>query len=208
VGRVRSAPARSRVPRRLRLLLDPGALRYWAVVIVLAASLALLVARSVGRAEAAVDGWGTARTVLVVNEPVAAGDRLAASVREARWPAALVPATARTEVAPGDRAAAALDVGAVLTDAAVRPPDADPERRSVAIEVAEVPAPVAVGDRVDLWAPTPDGAGTGGDARRIAAAAEVLDRSDRALVVAVARDEVAAVAAATADGRIVVAGPA
>jgi hypothetical protein len=36
----------------------------------------------------------------------------------------------------------------------------------------------------------------------------VLDRSDRSLVVAIGRDEVAAVAAATADGRIVVAGPA
>jgi Flp pilus assembly protein CpaB len=209
VGRVRPAPARSRVPRRLRLLLDPGALRYWATVLALAVVLALLVARSVGRAEAAAQRWGTTRTVLVATHEVAVGDRLAPSVRAARWPVALVPPSAVREVDRSARAAMAVGEGLPLTSDAIDDGASDPARRTVAVDRRSVLVAVQVGDAVDLWSSAAASglADPGDGAERVAEGAEVRDVREESIVLAVDRSEVGAVLAAIGADALQVAGP-
>lgn len=208
MGRVRSVPARSRIPRRLRLLLDPGALRYWATVIALAAVLALLVARSVGRADAAAQRWGTTRTVLVADQRVEVGDRLAPALRTVRWPEALVPAAAVDEVDRAATAAAPVGEGVPLTADAIDAGEEDPARRTVAVDRAAVLVPVRVGDSVDLWSAAGAGfEGEVGGAERVAAGAQVRAVDEEALVLAVDRSEVGAVLAAIGADALQVAGP-
>ena len=112
------------VPRRLRPLLDPAALRYWAAVIALAALLAGIVGRTVASAERSRDAWGSRRTVLVAARTLEAGDALGpAEVRSVRWPAELVPPEAVSTLPDEVRARGPIGAGAPITADVVAAPD-------------------------------------------------------------------------------------
>ena len=207
----RGRPARSRVPRRLRPLLDPAALRYWAAVIALAALLAGIVGRTVASAERSRDAWGSRRTVLVAARTLEAGDALGpAEVRSVRWPAELVPPEAVSTLPDEVRARGPIGAGAPITADVVAAPDEGPPpgARTIAIAVDERSLPVKVGQRVDLWS-VPDGA-IGADgavgAERVAIDALVLDASEAVVVVAVRSAQVADAAEAVATAHVVLVG--
>ena len=208
MGRVRPSIPRSRVPWWRRLLMDPAAIRSWLTVLGLAACVALAVGHTVASAERAEASWGSSTPVLVVDQRLDAGAPLRTVTSTRRWPKALLPRSALTELPEGAVAAGALDEGTVLTAALVRSRDARSEERTVSLPVGAGPLPVRVGDRVDLWAtldPTlvPDGSEATG---RVASDARVVASDDRAVVVAVDADEVAGVIDAVASAVVSLSG--
>ncbi len=195
----RSIP-RSRVPLHRRVLLDPAALRYWAVVVVLALLVGTGVSHVLARARSAERRWGRSRPVLVATEAVATGDDLAAKVAVRSWPAALVSAAWPTSVPKDARSAGPLAPGAPVTNASVAgtgSAGADGDRRQVAIPVGQARLSLRRGDRVDVWATSDPSLAKGELAtRRVATGAVVTSSGSRAVVVAVRPAEVPDVAEA------------
>lgn len=211
MGRLRHRLPRSRVPWRLRLLADPAMARYAIGVVLLASLLATLVGRSIAAAEHARSAWGRRIDVVVAARPLSAGDRIDAdATRIEAWPAAVVPDGVLQGRVPTDAVAAgALAEGVPIATDALRPPGAaDGARRTVALPLAAAALPVEVGELVDVWtvvdaALVPDARAR---AERVAQGAEVIERRDASVVVAVARDEVEAIAAAATSSRLVLVG--
>lgn len=208
---------RSRVPWPRRVAADPLARRYWVAVGIVALAAGALVSRADATARAASERWGPSRPVLVVAEPVGAGERLADALEVERWPEELVPATALLEVGPDDRAAADLDPGAPVTSSAVAPRGSGaPERRLVAVPTGPDALPVEPGDRVEVWAgggaagapgfegPT-DEAGGLEDVGPVAVG-RIDDVLDEQVVLAVPVGDVPGLAAALAAGPVLLAG--
>ncbi|HRW37025.1 MAG TPA: SAF domain-containing protein [Aquihabitans sp.] len=212
VGRSRHRIARSRVPRRLRLLLDPAALRHWLLVLALAALVAGIVARSLGAAERARQAWGSTAPVVVAARDLEPGEALdAGALQTVRWPTALRPAAAlRAPPADGTTAGVALAAGMPIDAAQTRSPERLDHLRTVAIPIDGAALPVRMGDEVDVWAVEDLGAPVDGaaSARRVASDAEVISRSDGAVVLALDADDVEATAAAAATAVVVLVGSA
>jgi len=211
VGRSRHRIARSRVPRRLRLLLDPAALRHWLLVLALAALVAGIVARSLGAAERARQAWGSTAPVVVAARDLEPGEALdAGALQTVRWPTALRPAAAlRAPPADGTTAGVALAAGMPIDAAQTRSPERLDHLRTVAIPIDGAALPVRVGDEVDVWA-VADALVADGDprSRRVATGAEVVARSDGAVVLALDADDVEATTAAAATAVVVLVGSA
>lgn len=207
-SRDRRRPAPSGAPLALPPVLDRVAEQWWAtpprVRAGVAVALVVVALAVVGRGAAA-SPWGPPRPVLVAASDLPAGRPLTPdAARSTTWPAALVPddALVADDLTGDARMAGPTPAGSVLT------------RRHVASGlaglVAEGHAAVAVpldglprvraGDLVDVVAASPDGAG-----RRIANAARVLSLEDGFLWLGVATDQVDAVAAAGAAGRLTLA---
>ncbi|WP_421118790.1 SAF domain-containing protein [Aquihabitans daechungensis] len=205
-ARGRRVALRSRVPLHRRIRQDPAAARHWLLVAALAWVLAALVSGALHRADEARRQWGRTTPVWVAAHPLRPGERLHDAVRLRRWPAALVPAAAISDVDPGSRASTAIDTGAAITAAMVERPGG--ERRSVALPVPDARLPVEEGDRVDVWA-TADPATVADGApatRRVAADARVVRSADASVVVEVSPGQVAAVADAAATATITLVG--
>ncbi|MEZ5138424.1 MAG: SAF domain-containing protein [Acidimicrobiales bacterium] len=209
-GRPRHRIARSRVPRRLRLLLDPAALRHWLLVLAVAALVAGIVGRSLGAAERARRRWGTTVAVVVAARDLEPGEALdGAALRTVRWPRALRPdAALRAPPAEGSTAGEALTGGMPIGAAQVRSPTHLDDLRTVAIPVDGAALPVRVGDVVDVWAVADPTAGLdgGADARRVAIDAEVVVQTEAAVVLALDGGDVEATAAAAATSVVVLVG--
>lgn len=209
MGRVRSSVPRSRLPLHRRPLADPRALRRWLLVALLAAVTAAITGSVLSRAESARSRWGSTRPVLVTDRAIEAGDPLAGAVTEARWPRALVPDDALTRlpdeaVAAGPVAAGSAVAGMLVAE---RGDPVGPDRRRVALPVGVARLPVAAGDRVDVWATVdPSISGTRLSTSRVAVGAVVTEAGAEAVVVAVAADEVPAVAEAAALATVTVVG--
>jgi Flp pilus assembly protein CpaB len=202
------------------VLADPLARRYWAAAIVLALASGVLVHRSAEAGRRAEQAWGRTVPVVVAARPLDAGDDLRGATEVVRWPAVLVPEGARTTVGAGERAAATIGAGTLLTDADVatgRGPLGD--RRLVAVPVGEVVLPLAAGDRVELWATRHDQVGDlapggdrrsersdGGRAQPLVDDGRVVEVLDRATVVAVPTDDVASVTRALATEEVTLVG--
>ncbi|CAN5902268.1 hypothetical protein BH23ACT2_BH23ACT2_25630 [soil metagenome] len=201
MGRVRSSVPRHRLPLHRRALADPVVLRRWLLVAVLAASAGGLTGRVVADADAARRRWGETRTVLVADRPVEAGDPLDAAMVEARWPVALVPDDALGRLPEGARAAAPLATGSPVTDVAVAggADGGGDGRQLLALPPGLTPLPLAVGDRLDVWA-TVDASLADGtlSTRQVVTGATVVSADDAAVVVAVEPDSVAELTEAVA----------
>lgn len=197
---------RSRVPLVRRLAHDPALLRRWLIVALLAWALGALVNAAVGRAEQAQERWGRTTGVWVVADARRAGEPLEGALRRTRLPVSVVPSAAVRSVPAGARAAAALDVGTVVTGSLVDRPG--PRRRTVAVPLPDGHLPVRPGDRVDVWAttdPTTAEAGRGAT-RRVATGAHVAAAGDRRVVLEVRDDQVAALNEAAATAVVALAG--
>jgi Flp pilus assembly protein CpaB len=194
-------------------------LRFWVPVGVVALVVASTVTARVGDASAERAAWGTAVRVVVAAVDLPAGTAVTPDVvTVVDWPAALAPATALGAVPAGSVLAADVAAGEAITStrlAAGGSPLAAviaPDRRAVAVPVEPGSLAVAAGDLVDLVAPPPapwDDAGLsdrgGGSADVVAAGATVVDVGEAHLTVAVTVGELGPVAAALANGPVIVA---
>ena len=207
MGRVRRSIPRSRVPIHRQLLVSPDLVRRWLLVVTLGGITALLVGRSITGAQVAQERWGTTRSVVVTRVAVDAGDPLDGTTVIRRWPDAIAPADALTELPAGARAAADLGPGMPLSAELVRHPDDDTDTaRRVRVAVPLGPGSMALteGDVVDLWStidPSLSGATgpRGIRTTRVAQGAVVANDSDgRHVVVAVDASEAEGVVQALA----------
>ena len=178
-----------------------GTARRWVVVVVAATVLAVVVGRSVARAEAARSRWSDAAPVLVVTKAVPVDGPLAPAVAVARWPADLIPAGALTDPVdlPADaRAAGALGPGMPVTASALRSAPED-RRQEVGVPIGPTSLPVSVGATVSVWA-TWDPSLAAGASRTEAVCddATVVRVEEQVVVIAVRSDDVAGVVDATA----------
>jgi Flp pilus assembly protein CpaB len=193
----------------------------WILAVVLAVVAGALTASTVRRAEEVRAGYGEQRTVpvavvdLAVGSPVADGD-----VRWIELPVAAIPADVAadpvgrvvTEPIGRDEVVAERRLGGSEGEGpAGLVPDGG---RALAVPTDAATPALAVGDRVDAYAPVEVvGAATqadyaraaGSGARRVARDARVVAVDDRAVTVAVAAAEAPAVARAVLDGAVVLA---
>jgi Flp pilus assembly protein CpaB len=185
-------------------------LGWWAAVAVCAAATAAGIGRLTAEAEATLDRYGAARTVLVAVDDVAAGVPLSSGdVRPEDRPVGLVPDDALTELPAGAVTRDALARGEVVLARRVDPTGASalaaglpPGTRGVAVPRTEAVPPVVPGDRVDVLT-TPSGYEPGfRRATVVARRAEVVDVGETVVVVAVGEAEVPAVAAAAGTGLV------
>lgn len=205
---------------RLRRL-SRSPLSFWAVVALLALVTAVVVGRTMGRARAEADRYGSVRRAAVVTSPVAAGTTVRASDVSARsMPAAFVPEGAvssvdevvgRTTIVPLFRGQAVvrdqLAPWGLKGLAAVLPPGA----RAVGVPTGAASPPLHKGDVVDVLATfDPQSAGSGDPTFAVARAAVVVDVGSESATVAVTAAEANKVAYAVAHGSVslaVTAGP-
>lgn len=187
-------------------MLDRVSERWWrlsprlrAVVLM---ALCVVVLALVGRG-ATTSPWGPPRQVLVLQADLPAGAPVGpADVDHVEWPAGLVPADAVAELPEDARVRGPAAADAVLTRRHLVSGLAgllDGDEAAVSVPLDGLPAVVA-GDVVDVVVATPDGAG-----HRAATAARVVAVDAAFLWLAVDRQQVDAVAAAGAAGRVTLA---
>lgn len=196
MGRVRPPIPRHRLPLHRRALADPSVVRRWALVAVLAIAAGALTARVVGAAEAARADWGETRTVLVTERSVATGEPVEAVTQ--RWPVALAPPDALTQVPDSARAAGPLGPGMPLTATAIDGADGTrPDGVRLALPAGTHPLPLEPGDRLEVWTTVdPSLTGSAATTRRVAADVVVADVDATTVVVSADRADVAALAEA------------
>lgn len=202
---MRPAPARFPVLR-----LPPPRL---VVTVTLAVVCALVVLRTTGRAEAAVDRYGRHVTTWVVTAELEPGDVIdPGDVTAERRPASFVSRGAATEDPTGRRVTQVLAVGEVVVDQRLAGGDRRgaaalvPEGwRAVAVPALEAVLPVEVGQRVDVLAAV-DPSGTGAVGATVAEDGVVVHVSDDGTVtVAVTPSQATRVIAALAGGLVALA---
>lgn len=199
---MRPAPARFPILR-----LPPPRL---VVAVALAIVSALVVLRTTGRAEAAVDRYGDHVTTWVVQADLEPGGEIGAGdVRAEPRPSAFLPDGAVTEDPTGRRASAVLRPGEVVVEHRL----AGGERRgaaalvpagwrAVAVPALEAALPVEVGQRVDVLAAL-DPSGTGAVGRVVAEDGVVVHvADDDTVTVAVTPSQASRVVAALATGLV------
>ena len=201
-------PLRSSPVRRLRLFVARRPLVHWLLIGTAAAVTAAFILDRAAAADAARERWGDTRTVVVATVDLRPGQRIgAADTRTENWPIALVPADA-SSVAPRRRRGGRVDrPGEPVVRRRLGRAGAGPiasrlpaGTRGLSVPVGDTPPVVEPGDRVDIVA-----ADLGVGPRVVATDAEVVAVDARAVVVAVAVDELGAVAGALVAGSVVLA---
>lgn len=183
------------------------------VGVALAVACALVVARTTGRAEAAVDRYGDPITAWIVTSAVEPGDELGAGdvVAETR-PASFVPDGAVAEDPTGRRVTQALSPSEVVVEHRLAGGDRRGAAalvpagwRAVAVPALEAALPVEVGQRVDVLAAT-DPSGTGAVGTTVAEDGVVVHvAEDGTVTVAVTPAQATRVVAALAGGLVALA---
>lgn len=183
------------------------------VAVVLALLSALLVVRTTGRAEAAVDRYGSQVTTWVVVSSLEPGDEVGSGdvVAEPR-PGSFVPSGAVTDDPSGRRVTEALSPGEVVVEHRLAGGDRRgaaalvPEGwRAVAVPALEAALPVEVGQRVDVLAAV-DPSGTGAVGTTVAEDGVVVHVADDGTVtVAVTPSQATRVVSALAGGLVALA---
>ncbi len=204
-------------PLRRRL---PGRGLRWAVTVVLAVVAGAVAAGTVQRAEAARSAYGEQRRVPVAATDLEVGARVGpGDVAWSELPAALVPdgvaaepegRTVTEPVVAGEVVLERRLSGAGGEGAAALVP---PGGRALAVPVDASTPGLALGDRVDAYAPAEvvgqgsaaASARSGGGARRVAREARVVAVDERAVTIAVSAAEAPAVARAVLDGALTLA---
>jgi pilus assembly protein CpaB len=190
------------------------------VAVLAAAAVTLWVVARVDAADRARREWGATSTVLVVTRDLAAGATIGAGdVRADRWPTALVPDGALTELPAGRRLSAEVTRGEAVVEHRLARPGAggwaavlEPGEAAVRLPLSGPMSGIVAGDRVDVLAPgaPPDsveqnGVGSGmGGATVVADDARVLEVHGDSLVVAVRRTQSSATAGAALGGLVAV----
>lgn len=201
-----------RLPPRLQRLLRPRALAWWCATATAAAITAIAVT---GALEGVQSEAGAARRLptLVVRQAVVPGEVLDETNTELSARAASDrPDGALEAMVPGAVATAALVAGEAVVVERLGPAGTSaaaallaPGQRGVALPVPEGGLPLAIGDRVDVVATLPiDLAGPEGGAGVVADAASVVAVDSDTVVVGVAEADVAPLAAALAEGTVLV----
>jgi len=184
------------VVARARTVLARHPWLYWLTVLAAGAAAALVLVGAAHRVDEARAAWGRPVAVVVATAPLAPGDPLAGAVEERRLPAPLLPPSALHAVPDGAVVRQHVAAGEVLVTADVTAEDG-PQ--------ALVPdgwAAVAVAEAV------PTGARAGDAVRPVAGGAELADAGvvvghhGDAVLVAVPRQDAAAVAHAAATGEL------
>ncbi len=196
--------------RRIRLFVARRPLVYWLLVGLLALATAALVLDQIAALRAARRQWGEARPVLVARHDLAAGQAVTpGDTRTARWPAALLPFDAVTDLVGPTVVAVPIAAGEPLVRRRLGRAGAGPVAgrlppgtRGVTVPVGDVAIAVQPGDRVDVVAA---GAGPEGSGAVVAAGAVVIVSSPTEVVVAVGVRDLGAVAGAMADGQVLLA---
>lgn len=200
-------PAPARFP-----ILRPPPLRA-VVAVALALACGLVVLRTTGRAEAAVDRYGRPATAWVVASALEPGDEIdPADVVAEERPASFLPTGAVEEDPAGRRVTQVLRPGDVVVEhrlaggdrrgAAALVPDG---WRAVAVPALEATLPVEVGQRVDVLAAL-DPAGTGAVGAAVAEDGVVVHvAEDGTVTVAVTPSQAARIVAALASGVVALA---
>lgn len=199
------------VPARFPILRPPP-LRA-AVAVVLALGCGLVVLRTTGRAEAAVERYGRPATAWVLDTTVEPGDVIDTGdvVVDSR-PASFVPTGAVVEDPVGRRVIDVLRAGEVVVEhrlaggdrrgAAALVPDG---WRAVAVPALEAALPVEVGQRVDVLAAL-DPTGTGAAGSTVAEDGVVVHvGEDDTVTVAVTPSQATRIVAALASGVVALA---
>jgi len=209
----RGLPRRRRLRPLLTLRRQPGL--WWAVVLSLALAVGWIVAGAVARADAARLAWGDATRVVVASRDLAPGDEVGpGDVEVVERPTATVPDGALTAPPSGQAARAAVFEGEVLiadrlAPAGVRGVAArvPAGARAVAIPIEPGTAPpVRVGDLVDVLVALPvEASGGGPPGFAVATGALVVDVTDAAVTIAVARDAAPRLAVALGQGAVTIA---
>lgn len=205
-----------RLRRRRSLPVGPlGRYRHltsWAVTAGLALAAGGATATIVGRAAEAERSWGERRTVAVAGRDLAAGDVINGDdVARRALPRAVMPAAAVDDPV-GRVVTAPILAGEPVVEARVAGPDDEGAaalvsegRAAVALPLETPTPPLRIGDRVDVVAPGVPTLEVGSlPARRVARGATVVHSGETALTVAVADDDVTALAAATLQGPVAV----
>ena len=186
----------------------PGGRRsYWLVVAVAAAITGLVVAAIAGLAGGG-PSLGELTPVIVVIQPIEAGEPLSEHNTEARrYPALTLPSDAVAALNGDEVASAAYHPGDVVTEARLGGlPIGD--RTEVAIPAHTALPPLAPGDLVDVLVtlPIPGDGGTQAQATlTVATAAVVTDTAEHAVTIAVTEQELLPVASAVIQGSITLA---
>ncbi|MFZ6005106.1 MAG: Flp pilus assembly protein CpaB [Actinomycetota bacterium] len=185
---------------------------WWAVVLTTALVTGWIVADSIAGAQEARDQWGSTTSVVVASRAVRTGEVIEpGDVSTERWPRALVPDSALTELPPGATATAPIVAGELLVAERLAPQGLSgvaallpAGTRAVAIPTEPgLAPPLAVGDRVDVLVALPiELAGDGPPGFAVVTGAVVVDTSDAAVTVAVPRDSAPRVAVALGQGAV------
>jgi hypothetical protein len=187
------------VAARVRLVLARHPALYWAAVLLAAAGAAGIAASAGAAVDDARRAWGETRAVVVATGDLAPGDPLAGATERRSLPGPLVPPTAVDRVDQGSTARQRIAAGEIVVRSDVAPtaaPQALIPAGWSAVAVAEaVPTGVRTGDAVTAVAGgvmlSADGLVVGSDAGTV--------------LVAVPDDAVPSIAAAAADGTLMLA---
>ena len=186
----------------------PGGRRsYWLVVAAAAATTGLVVAAIAGLAGGG-PSLGELTPVVVVTQPIEAGEPLNEYNTEARrYPALTLPDHAVSALNGDEVASAALHPGDVVTSARLGGlPIGD--RTEVAIPAHTALPPLAPGDRVDVLVTLPISNENGTQSQAtltVASAAVVTDKAEHAVTIAVTNEELLPVASAVIQGSVTLA---
>lgn len=165
------------------------------VVLAVGVAATLAVSAQAAQVEAARTQWGELVSVLIVQQPVTAGGRVADSVAIQEIPRAMAPASAIESIEHTSTARVNLFPGEILQAERVIGPDdpLPPGHAALTLSMNTPMSLVRVGSLVDLW--TIDSANL--SSRRIAVGVVVLALGDNSITVAVADESVGEVTAAS-----------
>ncbi len=178
-------------------------LAWWAAAVGLATVTAWQMSTATADADRARQQWGQFTAVAVAVGDLAPGDTIGAGdLRLADVPLAVVPGTAVSHDAIGERVVRGLSAGEMVVAADLAGPGAlPPNTRGVAVPVVGTGVPVGIGDLVELIGWSDPVLGGDGGATTIAVGS-VLDAGDGSVTVAVDAGDVAAVVAAINLGSV------
>ncbi len=186
----------------------PGGRRSYWIVVAIAAAITGLVVAAIAAMAGGGPSLGQLTPVIVVTQPIEAGDQLSEQNTEARRYPALTLPTGAVAILVGDEvASAALHPGDVVTAARLGGLPIG-NRTEVAVPAHTAMPPLAPGDRVDVLVTLPlpgDGGAQSQATLTVATAAVVTDTAEHAVTIAVTGEELLPVASAVIQGSVTLA---
>lgn len=178
---------------------------WWVCSLALAFSISGAVGLMLQRAERNAERFGELIDVPVAAHSIAQGTLLAPDdVRFTQWPRALLPAAALAPAPVGERATVALSEGEPIVSTKLAPGGLSEVaallqagERAVDISRGNNPPNVTAGDIVEVLAATREG-----DVERLSGTARVIEQNETSITVAVPKDHVDEIVAATAKAEI------
>lgn len=180
---------------------------WWALVIGLGLLTATAISATMSDAAAARAAWGDTQPVAVATGGVGVGELLSTRVEWVEYPIAVIPDSAATDLPADSVARTAVTAGEIIVLGDIVPEGRSlaaslpPNTVALAVPIGAGSPPLAVGDHVDLLAPRTQL----DESARLAEGVVVVGVEERAITVAVANADAAAVAHAVTRSDIVAA---